>query len=93
MKMRYKVSIGIAITLVVLVITAALSAGSLVKYLVLKYGPEYTGRKIELEKCSMNIFTAKAGLVKFKIYEKDGKTIFFGIDRFDIDLNMLKLFQ
>lgn len=93
MRTRYKVLIGVAVTVVVLVIAAALSAGPLVKYAVLKYGPEYTGRKIELEKCSMNIFTAKAGLIKFKIYEKDGKNIFFGIDRFDVDLNVLKLFQ
>ena len=64
MKTRYKVLIGVAVTVVVLFIAAALSAGPLVKYVVLKYGPEYTGRKIELEKCSMNIFIAKAGLIK-----------------------------
>ena len=93
MRIRYKVLIGIAVTFLGLIIAVALSAGPLVKYALLKYGPEYTGRKIELEKCRINIFTAKAGLVKLKIYEKDGKTIFLGIDRFDIDLNMLKLFQ
>lgn len=97
MRKRNKILLGIisAITIIIttLIIVVAMNAGTLVKKAILKYGPEYTGRKIELENSEVNIFNAKAELKKFKIYEKDGENLFFSIDTFNIDLNLLELFN
>ena len=93
MKRRYKIIISILMTLLTLIVIFAFSAGPLAKYIVLKYGPEYTGRKIELKNAKVNIFNGKIGLYNFKIYEKNGVETFFSIDKFELDLNLLKLIQ
>ena len=90
MKRRYKIIISILMTLLTLIVIFAFSAGPLAKYIVLKYGPEYTGRKIELKNAKVNIFNGKIGLYNFKIYEKNGVETFFSIDKFELDLNLLK---
>ncbi len=87
MKLKYKILTGLISSLLIITLTLALSADSIVKSLILKYGPQYTGRKIELQEAKVNIFKFKGQLVGFKIYEKNEKDLFFSIDKFDLDLH------
>ncbi len=87
MKLKYKILTGLISSLLLITLTLALSADSIVKSLILKYGPQYTGRKIELQEAKVNIFKFKGQLVGFKIYEKNEKDLFFSIDKFDLDLH------
>lgn len=87
MKLKYKILIGLISSLLLITLTLALSADSIVKSLILKYGPQYTGRKIELQEAKINIFRFKGQLTGFKIYEKNEKDLFFSIDKFDLDLH------
>lgn len=92
MTLKNKILLGIAGIFTSFMLILAFSAGDLGKYIILKYGPQYTGRKIELEKLNLNIFNAKSEFTNFKIYEKDEKTLFFSIDKLDLDLNLPRLF-
>lgn len=87
-----KIVLWVSGIIVSLIIAFAFSAGPLGKYLILKYGPEYIGRKIELEDLKVNVFNASTKFSKLKIYEVDGKSLFFSIDKFDVDLNLISLF-
>jgi hypothetical protein len=79
------------IAAIIILVFAFLSP--IAKWAIEKYSPKYTGRQIKMDGLFLNLFNGNFTAQGFKIYEKDGKTVFFYADKLYADITLRKLFS
>lgn len=77
--------------LMVLLVFAVLFISPITRYLVEKHSEEYTGRKITMDRLSINIFNGKLKANGLKIKEAGSKSNFFACDELELNLAVYKL--
>jgi hypothetical protein len=91
MRRLRKISIGVLITLVALLVLVILFVSPITKWAIEKYSPKYVGRQITMDGLSINIFTGSITSKGFKLFEKDGKNIFFKANELYANINVHKV--
>lgn len=91
MKKALKITAIIVAAIVALLLLVSLIAPPIAKNYVNKHGEELIGRKVNIEKVGLNLFSGHVALHHLKIYEEDGSTHFAGFDTLDIKLKLLRL--
>jgi len=86
-----KIFIGILIGIVILILIALVSLPSIVKNYIESNSEELVGRKITIDKISINYFNGGIRVKEFKMFEKDQETLFFGFDELYARLNLRQM--
>lgn len=80
----------IGLVLLVLLL-ATLLAGPIAKSYVNNHGEELVGRRVNVEKVGVNLFSGHVSINGLDIYEEDKTTRFAGFDTLDVSLRLLAL--
>jgi len=81
-------------TLILLLIIAFLIfSPNIVRNYLNKHGKELTGRRLSIEKISINYFTSKVQLTGAKMFEQNDRDVFVELDTLQIDLKPFRLFK
>ncbi len=80
-----------AVTGCIIVTAAILFISPFTKYLIEKYDEKYVGRKIEVNRAYINLFSGYIYLSGFKLYEFKSDSIFFSTKELGINISLLKL--
>lgn len=89
MKKVFKTILIVFVLLAVIIIVAL---PPVTKYLIEKNDMEWIGRKVEMDKLKINLFTGTLKVNGFKMYESDQKTIFSSFDTLIINTKPYRLF-
>jgi hypothetical protein len=88
----FKKILLIILALILLLIVSILAfAPSYANKYINENGKELTKRKIHIDNIDLNIFSGKASIDGFKMYEDDDSTIFIKFDTFFINVNLGEL--
>jgi hypothetical protein len=88
----FKKTLLIILALILLLIVSILAfAPSYANKYINENGKELTKRKIHIDNIDLNIFSGKASIDGFKMYEDDDSTIFIKFDTFFINVNLGEL--
>jgi hypothetical protein len=86
-KTKYWVLLG----LLVFVLLALMLLPLVIRKVAISKSEDWIGRQIDLKKFRVNYFTSKLTLLGFKLFEKDGSSIFSSFDTLIIDLKPYRL--
>ncbi len=81
--------VGIAIVGLVCIIALAISP--IAKSVLENHSKEYIGRKVSMDKLSLNIFSGRLKVSNFTMYEADDSASFVTLKLFDVNVNLKKL--
>ena len=81
--------IGIAIVGLLCVIALAISP--IAKSVLENNSKEYIGRKVSMDKLSLNIFSGRLKVSNFTMYEADDSTAFVSLKLFDVNVKPKKI--
>lgn len=88
-----KIFIGILIGIVALILIALISIPFFVKDYIESNSEELVGRKMTIDKISINYFNGGIRVKEFKIFEKDQETLFAGFNELYARINFWDLFS
>lgn len=86
-----KTLIIIGITIVSLIAIIAFAISPIAEWYVEKNAKELVGREMKMDNLSVNIFSGRAKIENFTIYESDDTTPFVSFNLFDVNVNLIKL--
>lgn len=88
---KTKISIGIALFIVSIVLIITFGISPFAKYYIEKHSKELVGRKVLLKDLHFNIFNGVLKIDSIRMYEKNDQTLFSSIDSFYLDLKLSAL--
>ena len=91
--MLKKILIIIPSILILLIVAILVFAPSYATKYINENGKELSNRKIQIENIDLNIFSGKASIDGFTMYEDDDSTIFVKLDTLFINVDISKLFS
>ncbi len=91
MKRYRNVALCTIVVISVLMVALAVATPPLVKRYIVQNSQSLIGRKVEIERLRMNIFTGRLRTENLIIYEADGTTQFATLDYFDMRLRLMPL--
>lgn len=90
MKWLRRISLGLIILMVAALVLLFIFISPVVKYLVERYGKEYTGREITMNSLFLNILSGSISIHGLKIMEANDKDVFFTCGYFESSINIKK---
>ena len=91
MKKLLKILLWVVGIVAALLLGVSLLGGPVAKGYVNRHGESLTGRRVEVGKVGLNLFTGHVCVRDLTVYEEDGATAFAGLDTFDVRLHLLQL--
>ena len=91
MKKTTRILIWIAAVVTGLLLLLSLAGGPVAKRLINSRGDQLIGRRMEVSKVGLNLFTGHLGLRNMTVYEDDGTTPFASFDTLDLRVYLLQL--
>ena len=93
MKKAFKIPLIILGVVVVLLLLVNFLAGPIAKNYAKRHGKEWTGRELNVEKVSVNVFTGKLKVKDLTLFEEDDTTPFVSFERFETKIKWRDLFN
>ena len=93
MKKAFKIPLIILGVVVVLLLLVNFLAGPIAKNYAKRHGKEWTGRELNVEKVSVNVFTGKLKVKDLTLFEEDDTTPFVSFERFETKIKWHDLFN
>ncbi|MBE0646621.1 MAG: DUF748 domain-containing protein [Bacteroidales bacterium] len=93
MKRIYKTSLWVIGVLVGLFLILLLIVPPVTRYVIENNSEAWIGRKTKIEKIRINLLTGSVDVKELKIFEANGDTVFFRVQRFMADVNLWNLFR
>lgn len=91
MKKTLKVIAIVITSVIALILLVTIIAAPIAKSYVNKHGEELIGRKLNIEKVGLNLFTGHLAIHQLSVYEEDDSTLFAGFDTLDVKVKLLRL--
>lgn len=79
------------VSLLLIAIFGSIFGGSIAKNIANRQLPDLLGRRAEVGKVGINLFTGHVGIQHVAVYEEDGITQFAGFDTLDVSVSLLRL--
>src|SRR5580704_18072997 len=93
MKRSKKLLLFLVILPLALIAVIIIFISPISKYLIEKYGSEYTGRRVKLSWAYVNPFTGYVHLSNLKIYEYKSDSLFLSASGLSVNFAILKFFK
>ena len=97
MKRPLKLTLRILAVLVALVVLGVLIlfffAGPITEAAIERYDMNYLGRQIEISDVRINLINGRSEIDGFRMYEKDGQTVFVSAEEIVYDMTVYSLFD
>lgn len=93
MKKAFKIPLIVIGVVVVLLLVVNFLAGPIARNYAKRHGKEWTGRELNVEKVSVNVFTGKLKVKDLTLFEEDDTTPFVSFERFETKIKWRDLFN
>lgn len=88
-----RILIIIFLSIILLIFIIYFTISPITKSYIIKHDKELIGRKISIEDLRINIFKARLDIKNFNLYEKDDKTVFFGLDSLNFEIKLFPMLK
>ncbi len=91
MKQGLKITLWVLAAVLALLVAASLAAGPMLRGYLTRHGEQLVGRRVEIDRLKVNLFTGHVAVHGLELYEDGGEQLFASFDTLDVRARLLPM--